>query len=202
MMASAVAVMIVVLVVFIGPAISGGTICSDIETGVWDLLRISPMPSWRIVSGKFQASIIPLVLLAMATLPAMFILLVFDVNLLPNLLRICAVVGVTIIFVTTVGTFFSSMFKRTAIATAWTYGLVVSITLLTLLVLLAKDLFTQKFMAGVFLINPIVAAMDAAGNVEMQKMGLLRQHMQVIGIATAVLLIVTVMRVFQLRKAK
>jgi len=201
MMATAVAVMVVVLVVLIGPAIAGGTICSDIETGVWDLLRISPMRSWQIVSGKFQASIIPLILLAVATLPAMFILLVFDVTLLPNLLRICAVVGVTIIFVTTAGTFFSSIFRRTAVATAWAYGLVVSITLLTLLVLLAKDLFTQKFISDVFLINPIVAAMDAAGNVEMQKMGLLRLHIQIMCTATAVLLAVTVLRVFQLRKA-
>ncbi len=56
-----------------------------------------------------------------------------------------------------------------------------------------------NFLAGGFG-SEVVAAMDAAGNVDMQQYGLLMTHMKIMGIATACLLVVTVMRVFWLRK--
>jgi len=200
-MATAVAAMMVVLVVMTGPAISAGTICADRETGVWDLMRATPLPSWRIVSGKFQASIIPLALLAIATLPALLILLFFNVELWPNILRVCYVIGMTIMFVATAGTLFSSLFSRTSTATAWTYALVVSLSMLTLLVLLAEDLFSRRFIEAVFLVNPVVAAMDAAGSGAVQKYASLNSHLKIMGLATATMFVVSVARVFQLRRA-
>ncbi len=202
MMATAVAAMMVVLIVMIGPAISGGTICADRETGVWDLMRATPLPSWRIVSGKFQASIIPLLMLSLATLPALLILLFFNLDLWPNILRVCYVIGMTILFVSTAGTFFSSIFSKTSVATAWTYALVVSLTLLTLLVLLAEDLFSRRLIEMIFLVNPVVAAMDAAGSQTMQKYASLSSHLKIMGTATAVLFLISVARVFQLRRAE
>lgn len=202
MMATAVAAMMVVLIIMIGPAISGGTICADRETGVWDLMRATPLPSWRIVSGKFQASIIPLLLLTLATLPALLILLFFNLNLWSNLLRVCYVIGMTIMFVSTAGTFFSSIFSKTSVATACTYALVVSLTLLTLLVLLAEDLFSQRLIEAIFMVNPVVAAMDAAGSQTMQKYSSLSSHLKIMGVATAVMFLISVVRVFQLRRAE
>ena len=200
-MASAVAALTVVLIVLVGPAIASGTICSDRETGVWDLLRSTPMSSWRIVCGKFEASIIPLLLLLIATLPALLILLFFNVHLWVNIIRICAVMGMTVMFVSTAGTFFSSVFSRTAASTAATYALVVSLTLLTLLVLLSGGLFREQDIRLVFMVNPVIAAMDAAGNESIQKYSLFIPHLKIMGIATCVLFAATVVRVFQLRRA-
>ncbi|MBN1554360.1 MAG: ABC transporter permease, partial [Phycisphaerae bacterium] len=84
-MATAVSAMMVILVVLLGPAIAGGAICTDRETGVWDLMRVTPIPSWRIVTGKFQAGIIPLLLLILSAMPAMFILVYFDSSFAPQL---------------------------------------------------------------------------------------------------------------------
>ncbi len=200
-MASAVAVMMVVLIVMIGPAMSGGVISADRETGVWDLMRITPLSSWRIVSGKFQASIIPLLLLTIATLPALFILLHFKPGLLPNMLRICCVIGMTILFVSTAGMFFSAIFSRTSTATGWTYALVMSLALLSLFVLLAEDLFSRRLIASIFVLNPVVTAMEAAGHPSMQKYNLYANHLKIMGTVTAVMFLVTVVRVFQLRHA-
>jgi len=201
MMTTAVAAIMVVLVVLVGPAISGGAICADRETGVWDLMRATPLPSWRIASGKFQASIIPLLLLSVAMFPPLLILLYFNVNLWPNMLRVAYVVGMSILFVSTAGMFFSSVFSRTSTATAWTYALVAGLGLLTLLVLLGEELFSRRFVETIFILNPVAAAMDAAGHSGMRKYGLVARHLKFMGIGTAAMFVVTVIRVFQLRRA-
>ncbi|MBN1942002.1 MAG: ABC transporter permease [Phycisphaerae bacterium] len=273
-MATAVAAMMVLLVVLLGPAIAGGAICTDRETGVWDLMRVTPIPSWRIVTGKFQASIIPLVLLILSALPAMFILVYFDASFAPQLgefieslrfqsivpatylrvllggvmllfvvmffgvalrksalvtgptvifvlllsaalaavyasflvfspmlQRVCAVIGITILFTCTAGTMFSSLFSRTSAATAWTYGLVVTLSLLSLLGLLIEDLLSRRVVEAAFLLNPIIAAMEASGAPGVQKYGLLNDHLKVMAVATGAMFVITVLRVFQLRRA-
>jgi ABC-type transport system involved in multi-copper enzyme maturation permease subunit len=198
---TAVASMMVMLVLLIGPAISGGTICGDIETGVWDLMRTTRLSSWRIVSGKFQAAIIPMLLLIVATTPALMILLFFDRNVWFNLLRVLEVVSMTALFVAVAGMFFSSIFLKTSTATAWTYAMVIAVGLLALLVMLGQDQFSQRFVSWVYVVNPIAAVLDAAGQPAMSKLGILARHMQIIGIATAAMVLVTVVRVFQLRRA-
>jgi ABC-type transport system involved in multi-copper enzyme maturation permease subunit len=273
-MATAVASLMVILVVLLGPAIAGGAICTDRETGVWDLMRVTPIPSWRIVTGKFQASIIPLLLLILAALPSMFILMYFDSSFAPQLgefidsltswqvipamylyggvgvvlllfvvmfvglilknsrlltgptvifvlllsvalalvyggfmlfspmlQRVCAVIGVTILFTCTAGTMFSSLFARTATATAWTYGLVVTLALLSLLGLLAEDLLSRRVIEAAFLLNPIIAAMEASGAPNLQKYGLLNSHLEIMAALTGAMFVITVIRVFQLRRA-
>jgi len=199
-MCSAVAVLIVLLVALVGPAITAGTICADRETGVWDLLRISRVPSWRIVSGKFQASIIPLLLLTGAMVPSLFVLLYFRSGLLPQILDVLAVVGMTVLFVSTAGMFFSSLFSRTAVATAWTYGLVLVLGLLSLLVLLGEERFYRPFVRAVFLINPVATALAASGNDAMQRLTDFGTHLKIMGGASAAMFVVTVVRVFQLRQ--
>lgn len=200
-MATAVAAMMVVLVLLVGPAMAGGTISSDRETGIWDLIRVTRMPSWRMVSGKFQASIVPLLLFALATLPALLILLYINIDLWPNMVRICYVIGVTILFVSTAGTFFSSVFSRTATATACTYALVMGVQLLTMLVLLGRSLFSVQFVESILVLNPVMAAMDAAGHASMKEyVGLMSRHMQIMGVAIAVMFVITVVRVYQLRR--
>ena len=200
MMTTAVAALMVALIILVGPAMSGGAICSDRESGVWELIRSTRLPSWRIASGKFQAVIIPLLLLVLAMLPALVILLYFETGLWPYIVRILYVVIVNVLFVSTAGMLFSSFFSKTSTATAWTYAIMVALGLLTLLVMLGADLFSQRFITAVLTVNPIAAAMDAAGDQTMARYGLLANHLKIIGAATAVMFLVTIVRVFQLRR--
>jgi len=200
-LASAVAALMVAMIILVGPAITSGTICSDRETGVWDLLRMTRMSSWRIVTGKFQASVIPLLLLMVAMLPALVILLYFNMGLWPNVLWVLAVVGITVLFVATAGMFFSAVFSKTSTATAWTYSVVLLLGMLTLLVLLGEQFFSPRFVQAVFVVNPIAAALAAAGNPDMQRMAIVEPYIKIMSLATAGMLCVTVARVFQLRRA-
>jgi len=205
-LASAVTALMVVLLILIGPAATGGTVCGDIETGVWDLMRTTRLSSFRIVSGKFQAAVLPLLLLTLAMLPALFILLYFETErnrwaFLMNIGRVLGVVGMAVLFVATTGMFFSSLLKKTSTATAWTYAVVVTLGLATLLVLLDREGFSTRFVRSVFLVNPVAVAMEAAGTPGLQGYQLFAPHLKIMGAATAAMFLVTVMRVVQLRRA-
>ena len=202
MMAVAVAVMMVSIIVLVGPATTSGAICSDLETGVWELIQSTRLSSWRIVSGKFQASVIPLLLLPLAMAPALVILLYFNVDLYMNVLRALAVTGMTVLFVATAGMFFSSLFRKTSTATAWTYGLIIIIGLLSLLMLLGQHRFSERLVRTVLILNPVAAAMDAAGQPDLRKLGLLRPHLLTMACLTAAMFVVTTVRVFQLRRPR
>jgi len=198
--ATAVSVLMIVMIILIGPAMSAGAISSDRETGVWELLRTTRLSSWRIASGKFQASIIPLLLMVAAILPSLAVLLYIDPTVLPNVLRVLAVVGSTIFFVSSAGMFFSSLFARTSTATAWTYGVVISLGLATLLMLLGDEAFSAGLVRPILLVNPVAAVMEAAGSSVMQKYSLLGDHLRIMLTAGAALCVLTVVRVFQLRR--
>jgi len=199
-MAAVVSAMIVALTLLVGPSLAGGAFSADRETGVWDLMRTTRLGSWRMVSGKFQSSVIPLLLFAVATLPALLILLYFNAGLWTNIVKICCVIGMTILFVSAVGVFFSAISSRTSTATALTYAVVVGLGLLALLAPLGRGLFPQGVAKAVFTCNPVAAAMDAAGLAAMRQYGLLLPHLRIMGAATVGLLAVTTLRIWQLRR--
>ncbi len=202
--ATAVGVLMVVMIILLGPAMSSGAICSDRETGVWELIRATRLPSWRIASGKFQASIIPLVLLVLAMLPSLGVLWWIEPSILSNLLKMLVVVGTTVLFVSSAGMFFSSLVSRTSTATAWTYGLVISLGLLTLLTLLGEEAFSSRLKGMILTANPVAAVMDAAGSSAMQKydqqFDMFGWHVKIMLGASAAMFVVTVGKIFQLRR--
>jgi len=200
-MADAIGILMIVLLILVGPALTSGAISSDRESGVWDLMRSTPLPAWRIVSGKLQACFIPLLLMIIGCSPALIILIYFQQGLLPNILRILQVVGITALFVTIAGMFFSSMSVKTSVATVWTYGVVMAMSMATLLALLGKGIFGPKFIEAVFVVNPIAAVMDAAGDKFMRNYTVFHPYMQIISAAIIILFILSVVRVLQLSRA-
>lgn len=201
-MLTAVAALILTLIMLVGPAMTSGAICSDRESGVWDLIRATRISSLRLASGKFQASIIPLLMLAASMAPAMIVLLYFDMNLLSGILRVLSVVGLTVLFVATAGTLFSSIFAKSSTATAWTYALMIAMGLASLLVVLDPEGFSQRFVRGAFLINPVAAGMAAAGSQGLARFNLIDPHMKIVGAVTAGMFIITVMRIIHLRRPR
>ena len=166
------------------------------------------LASWRIVSAKFQACIIPMLLLVLATIPSLLILIYFSeggarTKLLVVIPNILAVVGMAILFVSTAGMFFSSFCKRTATATAATYTLVVLLGLVSLLILLDPNAVQQQYVKAIFTVNPVATALAAAGYPTMQRYEVnVGDHLRTMGLATAVMVLITIVRVFQLRRTR
>lgn len=45
----------IALLLVLGPSLASGLIASELETGGWQLLRMSPISTWRILIGKLQS---------------------------------------------------------------------------------------------------------------------------------------------------
>ncbi len=200
MICTAIAILLVVMVLLVGPAASSGSVSSDIETGVWEIIRCTRIPSWRIVSGKFLASIIPVVLLVLSIMPAMAIMLYIDMGIWPNILRVLAVVGMSVLFVSTAGVCFSALTCKTSAATAWTYGLIIALGLMSLLSLVGEGGYSDRLQRMIYLLNPVATAMDAAGYAPLQSFDLVAQHLKIFGAASLAMFAVAVVRVVQLRR--
>ena len=200
-MVAVLAVLQVVLVILVGPAMSAGSICADRETSVWDLMRVSRLKSWTIVSGKMQAAILPLIILVLAAALPMLFVTFFKSGLWPSILRCLAVVASTTLFTVVLGMFFSSMCSRTSAATAWTYSIVLLLSVLTLIQLLGSDRISEATKAMIFLPNPVAAVLDAAGLPDFQNKNLFVPHLKFMAVAMAALFGVTVVRVWRLCKS-
>ncbi|HHH75637.1 MAG TPA: hypothetical protein ENL03_01270 [Phycisphaerae bacterium] len=67
--------------------------------------------------------------------------------------------------------------------------------------MLDNDLFSQGLVRYMYMINPIAAAMDAAGWDSMQGANLFAAHLKLVTGFTALLLVASVLKVIQLRRA-
>jgi ABC-type transport system involved in multi-copper enzyme maturation permease subunit len=200
MICTAIGILLVVMILLVGPATTSGAISSDIEMGVWELIRCTRIPSWRIVSGKFLASIIPLVLLVVSVMPAMVVMLYIDMNIWPNILRVLVVVGMAVLFVSTAGVCFSSLTCKTSAATAWTYGLIIALGMMSMLTLMADNTYSDRVLRLIYVINPVVVVMDAAGYPDLQKFDLIGEYLRIFGLASLGMFAVAVLRVIRLRQ--
>lgn len=199
-MLSVVAALQVLAIALLGPALAAGSICGDRESGVWDLMRTSKLRSLTIVSGKAQAAIIPLLLLIAAVLPGQLILAYFGPGLAPRIVRVLTVVALTSVFTVALGMFFSAATSRTSRATAWTYAVIAAITVLSLLALAAGDIFSAEVLRAVFTVNPVAAALDAAGEPSFQQYAIYEPFLVVMSVATVVLLSASAGLVWRLRQ--
>jgi hypothetical protein len=149
-----------ILVLFLAPIFSAPLISSEVESGRFDLLRLTKMSSLRMVSGKFQSVILPLAILMLATVPPYLALGYIDKSLVPGILRSSVTLLATLLFISAVGLFFSSLCRRTATSIAGTYVVVVVTCVLSLVGLLAPGSFSHGMLQKMFVVNPVVTMLS------------------------------------------
>jgi len=190
-----------VLFLFIVPILSSTLICGEIEGKRFDLLRLTRLSSWRIVSGKLLAILLPLVILMIATLPPYLILARIDPD--PRLKAAVVRSSVTmlsmLVFLSLVGIFFSSMGRRTAFSIAATYVVVVLTCVGGVMGLLGFSAFSRGTLYIMFVINPIVTVLgEVALSEKLEGFNLWGANLAFLWGASLVLLGLTVLRVRRL----
>jgi ABC-type transport system involved in multi-copper enzyme maturation permease subunit len=151
----------VVLVVVLTPSLTAGLISGERDSGGWELLRITPLSSFKIVRGKLLSVVWTLLLVLMATLPGYLVMIYIKpaMWLQVNLVLICLVW--TAIYTIAVGAAIGSLFRNTAVATTSSYVVVMSLFLLPLLIWLGRDApFGHDTVQMALLINPVGAALS------------------------------------------
>lgn len=119
-----------VMVVFIVPAATSGSIAGEREKQTLDILlstRISPL---QIVAGKLAASISMIILLVVSSLPVLAIVYSVGGIVIFDMLQFIVFIVVTTIFLGSIGIFFSVICRKTTGATVSSYAVTLLVTFL------------------------------------------------------------------------
>ena len=120
------------LLLLLAPVFSAGAITIEKEQRTLSGLLTSLLTIWQIWWGKFVSSLLFLMLLALSALPVLSMSFAFG-GIGPRQLLVAVVTTLIILaVVSAIGLYCSSFFKRSIHATAVTYGILIALTVLTL----------------------------------------------------------------------
>jgi ABC-type transport system involved in multi-copper enzyme maturation permease subunit len=112
----------VALLAFITPALTAGAISGERERQTIDLLFVTPLPPFSILWGKLLASMSFVVLLLTLSVPIFSLVFLFGGIELDQMVYGFVVTGVTALTLGLLGIAFSTLFRRTLVATVASYG--------------------------------------------------------------------------------
>ena len=151
----------VILIIVLTPSLTSGLISGERDGGGWELLRMTPLSSLRIVGGKLLSVLWTLLLVLMATLPGYLVMIYIQPQMTyqVNLVLVC--LAWTAIYTIAVSAAVGSLFRLTAVATTISYVVVMSLFVVPLLVWLGRGApFGFDVVERVLLINPVGAALN------------------------------------------
>lgn len=122
-----------ILLLLIIPGLTSSTISSEKEHQTFELLlstRISPL---SIVIGKLEASLTNILFLILSSLPILSLVFIYGGILLTDLLLLLLVFFIMTVFIGSAGIMFSSIFKRTLVATVASYVFLFIISVVSVL---------------------------------------------------------------------
>ena len=116
-----------VLLLFIVPALSSTSICSEREKQTLDILLSSKLTPLQIIIGKVSASSLRVIILIISTMPLYAIGALIGVVKISNILSLIVFFIVNTIFVSSIGVFISTCAKTSKVSTTLSYALVLAI---------------------------------------------------------------------------
>ena len=116
-----------VLLLFIVPALSSTSICSEREKQTLDILLSSKLTPLQIIIGKVSASSLRVIILIISTMPLYAIGSLTGVIKISNILELIVFFIVNTIFVSSIGVFISTCAKTSKVSTTLSYALVLAI---------------------------------------------------------------------------
>lgn len=150
------------LIIIMTPGLAGGLIAGEIETGSWQLLRMTPLSARSIVLGKLLSVGRTLLLLLLATLPGYAVMLVIDPNEKTQVVNALVSLVIMAVFALLASASISSFCRRAATATAGAYGFLAVLCAGTLLVWLGRgSLFGFTLVDWILRLNPVAATLSA-----------------------------------------
>lgn len=119
---STVVLLELLMISFIGPALTSGTISSERERQTFDLLHISLLSAPALVFGKLSSAVVYLLLLIFTAIPVQSLAFFLGGVGAAEMIVSTLMLVVTAVFYCALGLFFSSFTKRTLTSTVLTYG--------------------------------------------------------------------------------
>ncbi|MDI6716869.1 MAG: ABC transporter permease [Actinomycetota bacterium] len=121
------------LISFITPSFTAGAISHEKEQQTFDLLIVSEISPISVILGKLVSSLGYVFLLIIASVPVMSTVFLFGSVSPGDFLATFLILIITTVTFGSIGIFFSSLVKKTQVATALTYGTVLFLLVATLI---------------------------------------------------------------------
>jgi ABC-type transport system involved in multi-copper enzyme maturation permease subunit len=145
---------------FIGPALTAGAISSEREHKTIDLLRASLLSARALVFGKLSSAVVFLLLLIFTAIPVESLAFFLGGVGMAEMVISTLMLVVTAIFFCTLGLFFSSFSKRTLIATVFSYAsILISFIVFSIFLFFISVLGTSSTFPSAFVDNIVAVAM-------------------------------------------
>ena len=187
------------LLVLFAPSLSAGLISTEREGGGWNLLRLTPLSSGKILRGKLTSAVLPVLILLCATLPGYLVMMSVKPELELQIPRVLACLSLTAAFAVLVGVTASSLFRTTATATAAAYLIVTIVCVAPFLIWLGRESpFGHSTVSAALTISPVATALRAADTPGFSQYELYPNNWWLIGSACMVMLAFVFLRVRQL----
>ena len=191
----------IALIVLVTPSLAAGLISTEIDTGGWQLLQMTPLRTDTILRGKMASVVWPLLLILAATLPGYAVMISIKQELLDQTVQVMITIVITALFAMSASAMMSSLFRRTVAATAASYLMLVAVCAGPMLVWLGRDSpFSREFVEKVLTINPMATAMAIIGTPGFTDYTLHPINWWFMGISSVVMLLVMGVRIWQLSK--
>ena len=159
--ASSMVLMQVALLLLLGPSLGANLIAAEVESGGWQLLRASPISPIRILVGKLMSTVWTLLLLLLATLPGYVVMSYIQPSIGGQVGNVVISLLIAIALVTSISACVSAFCKTTAVATATSYAILLTLFAGTLLVWLARGKpFGPLLVERTLLFNPAAIALS------------------------------------------
>ena len=150
----------VALLLLLGPCLGANLIASEVESGGWQLLRASPVSPIRILIGKLMSTFWTLMLMLLATLPGYVVMGYIQPALSGQISNVVVSLVIAIFMVTTISACVSGFCQTTAVATATSYAILLTLFAGTLLIWVARGKpFGPLLVERALQFNPAAAAL-------------------------------------------
>jgi ABC-2 type transport system permease protein len=124
---SGLALLEMLFVCFVTPALTAGAISGEVERRTYDTLLVTPLRSANVLWGKIVASLIYVQLLILAAIPLSSVVFLFGGVALRDVIQVIGLLALTAVTYGVLGLFFSALTRRTSQATVWSYLVVLII---------------------------------------------------------------------------
>ncbi|MFO0181060.1 MAG: ABC transporter permease, partial [bacterium] len=153
--ASSMVLMQIALLLLLGPSLGANLIASEVESGGWQLMQASPISPIRILLGKLMSTVWTLLLLLLATLPGYIIMSYIQPTIGGQVGKVVISLLIAISLVTSISACVSSFCPTTAVATATSYAILLTLFAGTLLIWLSRGKpFGPLLVERALLLNP------------------------------------------------
>ena len=192
----------VLLVVVLAPSLGSGLISGERDSGGWELLRMTPISSFRLIFGKLMSVVWTLVLVLMATLPGYVMMVLIAPEMTHQVQQVLVCLLWISIYALAISSAVGSLFKSTAVSTSVTYVVVIGIFLFPVLVWLGRDApFGFSTVETALLTTPVGAALSVIQAPGFESYELLPLSWWIAGALSFIMFLVLGVQVWRLSRA-